>query len=222
MCYPGASETPRYNVLSQLTSLTNLCINFTYTYAAAQNAGRTPVAGKLEPPPALSLGGSQYAEEIFYYDPAGQCCLSRRDGVDSSCRSACASVPMIKCAARGTPMNRQGNGKKERLILIGKRALAWIDKYIREAQPELPGAAEDGAVFLMHLGAPLERIQLAALVRCCLTYRGHQAPDARMISEVIADLKARGSDAVIDDAFARDIEAGIEAQRQPWAPPSWE
>ncbi len=46
-------------------------------------------------------------------------------------------------------------------------------------------------------------------------------PAARMISEVIADLKARGSDATMDDGFARDIEEGIKAQRQPWNPPSW-
>lgn len=47
-------------------------------------------------------------------------------------------------------------------------------------------------------------------------------PAGRMISEVIADLKARGSDATIDDEFARDIEEGIRAQRQPWIPPSWD
>jgi len=45
--------------------------------------------------------------------------------------------------------------------------------------------------------------------------------EGRMISEVIADLKARGSNAVIDDDFARDIEEGIKAHRQPWNPPSW-
>ena len=44
----------------------------------------------------------------------------------------------------------------------------------------------------------------------------------RMISEVVADLKARGSTAVMDDDFARDIEEGIKAQRQPWQPPSWD
>jgi antitoxin (DNA-binding transcriptional repressor) of toxin-antitoxin stability system len=44
----------------------------------------------------------------------------------------------------------------------------------------------------------------------------------RMISEVVAELKARGSNAAMDDGFARDIEAGIEAYRQPWTPPSWE
>lgn len=46
--------------------------------------------------------------------------------------------------------------------------------------------------------------------------------EGRMISEVIADLKARGSNAVVDDDFARDIEEGIKADRQPWNPPSWE
>jgi hypothetical protein len=43
-----------------------------------------------------------------------------------------------------------------------------------------------------------------------------------MISEVIADLKARGSNAVIDEDFARDIEEGIKAHREPWNPPSWD
>jgi antitoxin (DNA-binding transcriptional repressor) of toxin-antitoxin stability system len=44
----------------------------------------------------------------------------------------------------------------------------------------------------------------------------------RMISEVIADLKARGSNVVMDDNFAHDIEEGIKAHRQPWEPPHWE
>jgi hypothetical protein len=43
-----------------------------------------------------------------------------------------------------------------------------------------------------------------------------------MISEVVADLKARGSSVAMDEEFARDIEDGIRAQRQPWNPPSWD
>ena len=44
-----------------------------------------------------------------------------------------------------------------------------------------------------------------------------------MIStEVIAELKARGSNAVIDEDFARDIEEGIKAQCEPWHPPAWD
>jgi antitoxin (DNA-binding transcriptional repressor) of toxin-antitoxin stability system len=47
-------------------------------------------------------------------------------------------------------------------------------------------------------------------------------PVGRMISEVIADLKARGSSAVMDDDFAGDVEEGIKAYRQTWNPPSWD
>ena len=47
-------------------------------------------------------------------------------------------------------------------------------------------------------------------------------PAGRMISEVVSDLKARGSTAVIDDDFALDVEEGIQAHRQPWHPPSWD
>jgi len=41
-------------------------------------------------------------------------------------------------------------------------------------------------------------------------------PAGRSISEVVSELKARGSAAVPDDDFARDIEEGIRAQREPW------
>jgi len=49
-----------------------------------------------------------------------------------------------------------------------------------------------------------------------------QPSGGRRLSEIVADLKARESNAVMDDDFARDIEEGINAQRQPWTPPSWE
>ena len=45
-------------------------------------------------------------------------------------------------------------------------------------------------------------------------------PAGRMISEIVADLRARNSNAVMDDDFARDIQDGIDAQREPWHPPS--
>jgi len=44
----------------------------------------------------------------------------------------------------------------------------------------------------------------------------------RKISEVIAALKARGTHAVLDEDFARDVEDGIKSHREPWHPPSWE
>jgi antitoxin (DNA-binding transcriptional repressor) of toxin-antitoxin stability system len=47
-------------------------------------------------------------------------------------------------------------------------------------------------------------------------------PVGRMLSEIVAELKARHSLAVMDDEFARDVEEGIDAQRQPWNPTSWD
>jgi antitoxin (DNA-binding transcriptional repressor) of toxin-antitoxin stability system len=47
-------------------------------------------------------------------------------------------------------------------------------------------------------------------------------PVGRLISEVIAELKTRGSKATLGEEFAHDIEEGLQAQRQPWNPPSWD
>ena len=77
------------------------------------------------------------------------------------------------------------------------------------------------------LHAVLDKVQQGVEV---LIEQNHRAvavikpskPAGRMISEIVADLRARGSKAVIDDAFARDIEEGIQAHREPWNPPSWE
>ena len=44
----------------------------------------------------------------------------------------------------------------------------------------------------------------------------------RKISEVIAALESSGANAVLDEDFARDVEEGIRARRQPWNPPSWD
>ena len=44
----------------------------------------------------------------------------------------------------------------------------------------------------------------------------------RRISEVIAALKASGASAVVDEDFARDVDAGLNAHREAWNPPSWE
>jgi integrase/recombinase XerD len=69
-------------------------------------------------------------------------------------------------ADRTTLTIRQGKGRKDRVIPIGERALAWIDKYMRESRPQLlTGGGDDGTVFLSHMGEPFDRRQLTALVR---------------------------------------------------------
>jgi integrase/recombinase XerD len=71
-------------------------------------------------------------------------------------------------ADRGAVMIRLGKGKKDRFIPIGERALAWINKYIREARPKLLGSIEDGTVFLTQMGEAFQRAHLTTLVRVYL------------------------------------------------------
>ena len=40
------------------------------------------------------------------------------------------------------------------------------------------------------------------------------------MSEVIAGLEASGASALIGEDFARDVEVGIKAHREPWNLPS--
>ena len=66
---------------------------------------------------------------------------------------------------RGTLMIREGKGKKDRMIPIGERALAWIAVYRDQARPELVGLQDDGTLFLNTLGNPLKPFHLTCLVR---------------------------------------------------------
>ena len=43
-----------------------------------------------------------------------------------------------------------------------------------------------------------------------------------LLSEAIALAKARGFSATIDEDFARDVAAAIEAHREPLDPPAWD
>ena len=44
----------------------------------------------------------------------------------------------------------------------------------------------------------------------------------RLISECIALAEARGTTAIPDEGFMKDVEDGIRERSQPWNPPSWE
>ena len=66
---------------------------------------------------------------------------------------------------RGTVMIRQGKGKKDRMIPIGDRALAWIGKYLTEVRPELVAGIDDGVLYLTNLSEPFTPNRLTQLVR---------------------------------------------------------
>jgi integrase/recombinase XerD len=68
-------------------------------------------------------------------------------------------------ADRGTVMIRQGKGKRDRMVPIGARALAWTARYRDDVRPELAIAGDDGTLFLSSLGEPFTPNRLTQLVR---------------------------------------------------------
>jgi integrase/recombinase XerD len=65
----------------------------------------------------------------------------------------------------GTVMVREGKGKKDRVVPIGERALAWCEKYLREVRPELVVPPDTGALFLTRNGEPAGGHYLSQIVR---------------------------------------------------------
>jgi len=66
---------------------------------------------------------------------------------------------------RGTVMIRQGKGKKDRMIPIGERALAWIDRYQTDVRPALVVGRDHATLFLTNTGEPFTPNRLTQLVR---------------------------------------------------------
>ena len=92
---------------------------------------------------------------------------------------------------RGTVTIRQGKGKKDRVIPIGDRAAAWLDKYVQEARPQLVVEPDDHTVFVSNAGEPFCLDHLSDLVRdVCRCRRNRQARFVPYVPPLDGDLDA--------------------------------
>jgi integrase/recombinase XerD len=66
---------------------------------------------------------------------------------------------------RGTVMIRQGKGKKDRMIPVDERAIAWIDRYQTRVRPELVVERGNATLFLTQAGEAFTPDRLTQLVR---------------------------------------------------------
>jgi integrase/recombinase XerD len=66
---------------------------------------------------------------------------------------------------RGVLMIREGKGKKDRVVPIGERAIAWVERYLTRVRPELVFEPDDGVLFLASHGEALTLNRLSRLVR---------------------------------------------------------
>ena len=72
---------------------------------------------------------------------------------------------------------REGKGRRDRVIPIGKRAAAWVEKYLREARPELI-VGESEYLFLSDYGEAILPEYLAHKVKRYMEFAGVNKPGA--------------------------------------------
>lgn len=65
----------------------------------------------------------------------------------------------------GTLMVREGKGKKDRMVPLGERAGAWLQKYIEDVRLTLVVEPDDGTVFLTEYGQAMIKNRMSDVVK---------------------------------------------------------
>lgn len=73
---------------------------------------------------------------------------------------------------RGTLIVRQGKGKYDRVVPIGKTAIEWIEKYLVDARPALVAEPDHGFLFVLPRGGPMSPKRAGEVVKAALKASG--------------------------------------------------
>ena len=74
--------------------------------------------------------------------------------------------------AKATVMIRAGKGARDRLLPLGERALAWVDKYLADARPVLCRDPSQTALFTASDGGPISKVRVGQLTAGDITAAG--------------------------------------------------
>jgi len=79
-----------------------------------------------------------------------------------------AELVQLKCQSldmeRGTVFIREGKGRRDRVVPIGERALAWVRRYLSDVRPLWARESDEGFLFLNQNGEPIDAAYLTHLV----------------------------------------------------------
>jgi integrase/recombinase XerD len=149
-----------------------------FKWLAKQNHILYNPAGELEMPrlefrlPRAVLTASEAEQVIAMTNVDDQLGLRDRAILETLYSTGMRRMELVNLSVydldveRGTVLIRQGKGKKDRIIPIGDRALAWINRYLHEVRPGLlVGDGGGDVLFLTNLGEAFHPIHMTKLVR---------------------------------------------------------
>jgi integrase/recombinase XerD len=82
---------------------------------------------------------------------------------------------------------RGGKGGRDRVVPLGARACAWLDRYLEEVRPLLVTGHDAGHCFLTDFGEPFEKNRLVDLVKRYIERAGFQVIGSAAVSLVFCE-----------------------------------
>jgi len=155
-----------------------------FRWLTRQRALPTNPAAELELPRVTAqrlpqpLTDAEIIEVLSHAEPATPIGLRDRALLETGYSTGLRRMELIRLRlydldlARGVVVVREGKGQKDRVVPIGERAIAWLEKYLDEARPEFVVEPDEGTVFLTRRGRPFHPNNLSRLTRDYLVAAG--------------------------------------------------
>ena len=94
--------------------------------------------------------------------------------------------------ASGTVSIREGKGRKDRVIPIGERAIAWVDRYLAEVRPHLVVPPDNHILFLTYEGNDFHPDRLTTVIRRYITAATGRSGSCHVFRHTMASLMLEG------------------------------
>jgi len=155
-----------------------------FRWLTKQRALATNPAAELELPRVTAqrlpqpLTDAEITEVLAHADPTTPIGLRDRALLETGYSTGLRRMELIRLRlydldlARGVLVVREGKGQKDRVVPIGERAIAWLEKYLDEARPDFVAEPDEGTVFLTRTGRPFHPNHLSRLARDYLVAAG--------------------------------------------------